>query len=72
MILVTAFTKHARPHYDLLICCFSWFDDLTTAQLNKYQRLADLADIQPGDKVLEIGCGWADLQHMYLNKLVRM
>ena len=33
-------------------------DDLTTAQLNKYKRLADLADIQPGDKVLEIGCGW--------------
>ena len=33
-------------------------DDLTTAQLNKYKRLAVLADIQPGDRVLEIGCGW--------------
>ena len=33
-------------------------DDLTTAQLNKYRRLADLADIKPGDKILEIGCGW--------------
>ena len=33
-------------------------DDLTTAQLNKYKRLAELADIQPGDRVLEIGCGW--------------
>ena len=33
-------------------------DDLTTAQLNKYRRLAELADIQPGDQVLEIGCGW--------------
>jgi cyclopropane-fatty-acyl-phospholipid synthase len=33
-------------------------DDLTTAQLNKYKRLAELADIQPGDQVLEIGCGW--------------
>ena len=33
-------------------------DDLTTAQLNKYKRLAALADIQPGDRVLEIGCGW--------------
>ena len=31
-------------------------DDLTTAQLNKYQRLAELADIKPGDRVLEIGC----------------
>ena len=33
-------------------------DDLTTAQLNKYKRLAALADIQPGERVLEIGCGW--------------
>ena len=33
-------------------------DDLATAQTNKYARLADLADIQPGDHVLEIGCGW--------------
>ena len=33
-------------------------DDLTTAQLNKYKRLAELADIQTGDRVLEIGCGW--------------
>ena len=33
-------------------------DDLTTAQINKYKRLAALADIQPGDQVLEIGCGW--------------
>ena len=33
-------------------------DDLTTAQLNKYKKLAKLADIQPGDRVLEIGCGW--------------
>mgnify|MGYP006204085763 FL=1 len=47
-------------------------DDLTTAQLNKYKRLADLAEIQPGDKVLEIGCGWGGLQHMYQNRLVLM
>ena len=33
-------------------------DDLGTAQRNKYRNLADLADIQPGDHVLEIGCGW--------------
>jgi cyclopropane-fatty-acyl-phospholipid synthase len=33
-------------------------DDLTEAQLAKYRRLAELAEIQPGDHVLEIGCGW--------------
>lgn len=33
-------------------------DDLSQAQINKYRRLAELADIQPDDHVLEIGCGW--------------
>ena len=33
-------------------------EDLADAQTNKYRRLADLADIRPGDHVLEIGCGW--------------
>ena len=31
---------------------------LSDAQREKYRRLAELADIQPGDRVLEIGCGW--------------
>jgi cyclopropane-fatty-acyl-phospholipid synthase len=33
-------------------------DDLTKAQMNKYQKLVEMADIQPDDHVLEIGCGW--------------
>jgi cyclopropane-fatty-acyl-phospholipid synthase len=33
-------------------------DDLAKAQINKYQCLAELADIKPDDHVLEIGCGW--------------
>lgn len=33
-------------------------DTLETAQARKYEYLCQLADIQPGDKVLEIGCGW--------------
>ena len=33
-------------------------DDLSKAQINKYQCLAELADIKPDDHVLEIGCGW--------------
>jgi len=32
--------------------------DLTTGQIEKYRRIADLADIRPNDRVLEIGCGW--------------
>jgi len=32
--------------------------DLTAAQVEKYRRIAELAGIEPGDHVLEIGCGW--------------
>ena len=31
---------------------------LAEAQRNKYARLARMAGIEPGDTVLEIGCGW--------------
>lgn len=33
-------------------------EDLTAAQHNKYKRLAEAINLQPGQKVLEIGCGW--------------
>ncbi|WP_290650761.1 cyclopropane-fatty-acyl-phospholipid synthase family protein [Aquisalimonas sp.] len=31
---------------------------LEQAQQLKYQRILDLLDARPGDKILEIGCGW--------------
>ena len=31
---------------------------LTEAQIEKYRRLAEMAEIKDGDHVLEIGCGW--------------
>lgn len=33
-------------------------DNLEAAQVNKYESLAKLIDLQPGDRVLEIGSGW--------------
>ncbi|MFC3226708.1 class I SAM-dependent methyltransferase [Marinibaculum pumilum] len=39
-------------------CFDSPRDDLQTAQLNKYRRIAEMAGLQPGDRVLEIGTGW--------------
>ena len=33
-------------------------DDLKTAQESKYRKLAEMVDLKPGDRVLEIGCGW--------------
>ncbi|MBL8530096.1 MAG: class I SAM-dependent methyltransferase [Hyphomonadaceae bacterium] len=32
--------------------------DLEAAQIAKYKALADHIDLQPGEHVLEIGCGW--------------
>ncbi|NNF10549.1 MAG: class I SAM-dependent methyltransferase [Acidimicrobiia bacterium] len=37
---------------------FTGTADLAEAQREKYAGLARLAGIQPGDSVLEIGCGW--------------
>lgn len=33
-------------------------DSLSQAQFNKYQRVIQELDVQAGDRILEIGCGW--------------
>src|SRR3954469_17828650 len=66
--------RNIYAHYDIGNAFYSaWLDssmtyssalfeddtaDLTAAQQNKYRRLAEAIDLQPGQKLLEIGCGW--------------
>lgn len=66
--------RNIVAHYDLGNSFYSaWLDptmtyssaryetgaeDLQEAQLSKYRALAKRLDLQPGDHVLEIGCGW--------------
>lgn len=66
--------KNIYAHYDIGNSFYSaWLDssmtyssalfedgtsDLTAAQHNKYRRLAEAINLQPGQRVLEIGCGW--------------
>jgi cyclopropane-fatty-acyl-phospholipid synthase len=66
--------KNIFAHYDIGNAFYrSWLDssmtyssalfeddanDLTAAQTNKYRRLAEALNLQPEQKVLEIGCGW--------------
>jgi cyclopropane-fatty-acyl-phospholipid synthase len=66
--------RNIAAHYDLGNEFFgAWLDDTMTysaaifadpaedfaaAQLRKYRRLACKLDLQPGHRVLEIGCGW--------------
>ena len=47
----------------------AWFEgdaggDMRTAQLAKVRRALRMAGVQPGDRVLEIGCGWGALAEM--------
>jgi cyclopropane-fatty-acyl-phospholipid synthase len=66
--------QNIHAHYDLGNEFFAaWLDrsmtyssalfsaetaDLAAAQRNKYEQLARAIELQPGHKVLEIGCGW--------------
>jgi cyclopropane-fatty-acyl-phospholipid synthase len=66
--------RNIYAHYDIGNAFYSaWLDpsmtyssalfeehttDLTSAQNNKYRRLAEAIDLKPGQKLLEIGCGW--------------
>jgi cyclopropane-fatty-acyl-phospholipid synthase len=66
--------RNIYAHYDIGNAFYSaWLDpsmtyssalfeddttDLAAAQNNKYRRLAEAIDLQPGHKLLEIGCGW--------------
>ena len=66
--------KNIAKHYDLGNEFFSlWLDpsltyssaifekqktNLESAQMNKYKKLLSLINPKPGDKILEIGCGW--------------
>ena len=66
--------RNIYAHYDIGNAFYSaWLDssmtyssalfeddtaDLTSAQKNKYRRLAEAIDLRPGQKLLEIGFGW--------------
>jgi cyclopropane-fatty-acyl-phospholipid synthase len=66
--------KNIHAHYDLGNAFYArWLDDTMTysaarferstddlakAQTAKYKALADMMELKPGERVLEIGCGW--------------
>lgn len=47
---------------------FSNTDNLEQGQKDKYERIAKSLDIQDGDKILEIGCGWGGFGEHVLKK----
>jgi len=66
--------RNIAAHYDLGNAFYRlWLDDTMTysaaifaepdeslidAQVRKYKRLANVLDLKPGQRVLEVGCGW--------------
>ncbi|MBV9562027.1 MAG: class I SAM-dependent methyltransferase [Bradyrhizobium sp.] len=66
--------RNIHAHYDIGNAFYSaWLDptmtyssalyeehtpDLAAAQSNKYRRLAEAINLEPGQRLLEIGCGW--------------
>ena len=81
--------KYISKHYDLGNEFFSiWLDktltyssaifenpkdDLANAQKNKYNKLIDFIKPKPGDKMLEIGCGWGGFaEHLGKNYDIKL
>ena len=47
--------------------------ELEEAQINKYNKLINLIQPKPGDKILEIGCGWGGFaEHLAKNYDIRL
>ena len=81
--------KNVSSHYDLGNEFFSaWLDKTFTyscgifnssketlekAQINKYNKLIDMIQPKPGDKILEIGCGWGGFaEHLAKNYDIKL
>ena len=48
-------------------------EELEKAQINKYNKLINLIQPKPGDKILEIGCGWGGFaEHLAKNYDVQL
>ena len=48
-------------------------DDLSNAQINKYNKLIEFIKPKPGDKVLEVGCGWGGFaEHFAKNHDIKL
>jgi cyclopropane-fatty-acyl-phospholipid synthase len=55
----------------------AWFEgqldgDMRAAQHAKVRRALRMAGVQPGDRVLEIGCGWGALAEMAAGRIWRV
>lgn len=80
--------RNILAHYDLGNAFYAqWLDEtmsysaalyspdatnLKSAQLNKYRRILDKLQASPGDRVLEIGCGWGGFAEMAAERQLKV
>ena len=57
------FLSFLDPHNQYSCAYFQDTDDLTEAQQKKLDLICRKIDLQPGDHVLDIGCGWGGFAH---------
>ena len=64
--LFTLFLDHEHKMYS----CAVWQDcnTLEAAQAKKLDRIATFAKVKPGDRVLDVGCGWGGMLLYLLDK----
>lgn len=57
------FMSFLDPYNQYSCAYFTDTDDLAQAQRNKLDLICRKLDLQPGDRVLDIGCGWGGFAH---------
>jgi len=57
------FMSFLDPYNQYSCAYFDNTDDLAQAQRNKLELICRKLDIQPGDRILDIGCGWGGFAH---------
>lgn len=52
------FSQFLGPYNQYTCCFFNKAQTLAEAEIEKLEMVCNKLDLQPGDKVLDIGCGW--------------
>jgi cyclopropane-fatty-acyl-phospholipid synthase len=61
------FTFLDKLHHAYSCAVWDHAKDLEEAQTAKLKRIADFAGVSPGDRVMDVGCGWGGMMQFLVN-----